>query len=116
MTCPICLRETSADPCECGYAFETGDRSVALARAERVRRRAARQIRLGLAMFVIAIPVTVFCALLVGTGAPFIVPLLAELAGGVGWLQRGFGHHRAAQARIARSTQAELPPARIIPK
>jgi hypothetical protein len=116
MTCPICLRETAADPCECGYAFETGDRSVALARAERVHTSASRRLKIGLA-FLAAIPPTVIAAALIpGVGHFAGLAIMIELLGGVGWFSRAVADRRAARARIARSTQAELPAARVIPK
>ncbi len=117
MDCPICLRATTLDPCECGYDFATGDRSRAARRAEIVSRRATRKAWAGFGLLV-SIPISVLAVMYLH------IPLLAtvmffgvtfQLVAGVGWLVRGLSWRHAAQQRLERATgRAELPAARVI--
>jgi hypothetical protein len=103
--CPICLRSTDAQPCECGYDFETGDRARALRRASIVKARSTKQAWLG-AVLLLTLPITV--KLLI----PFLVPV--QLIFGLLSLWRGLTWRSAAQQRISRAERIALPAARVI--
>jgi hypothetical protein len=114
MTCPICLRETLADPCECGYAFATGDTALAADRARRVHVAATHKTLLGAALL-IAIPISIVSAIVVpATTILAFAVSTAGLVAGVHALTRGLTWRRAARRRLERATRpAELPAARV---
>jgi hypothetical protein len=114
--CPICLRSTEANPCECGYDFETCDRTVAAERAAVIQEKSARRAWSGIGLLASAPVSLALCALsphglgvLLGLAFPF------QLFFGWGWTTRGVRWHRAARLRLARATQpAALPAARVV--
>lgn len=115
--CPVCQRATAVQPCECGYDFETGDRSRAARRAEIVRRRSTRQAWLGLGLLA-AIPISVLLVMtlhipLFATVMFFVIP--TQLIAGIGALTRGLSWRRAAQQRLERAEgRGALPEARLL--
>jgi cytochrome b561 len=109
------LRTTEAQPCECGFDFETGDRSRAARRAEIVKHRATRQARIGFAVLFGALPLSALIAVKLGLGPIMFFVFITELVFGSGALARGLSWRRDAQRRLDRATkQAALPAARLL--
>lgn len=114
--CPICEVRSEAQPCICGYDFETGDRSKSARRALIVKQRSTKKAWLGVVMLMM-IPMSAWLAYL---RLPFVAMLFffavpTQLIVGLSWIWRGLSWRRAAQQRIDRSTRpAELPEARIV--
>jgi len=116
LECPICLRSTAANPCECGYDFTTCDRTIAADRAAMIRQRSARKAWSGIGLLAAAPITMLLCALApqgIGVVAGLVFPF--QMFFGWGWTTRGIRWHRAARLRLARATRpAALPAARIV--
>jgi len=111
------LLATEAQPCECGYDFDTGDRSRAARRAAIVKRRATRKAWIGFGLLS-TIPISVVLVQhfeIVALATVLFFTMLFQLVAGFGALTRGLSWRHAAQRRLARATRpGELPMARIV--